>query len=315
MTATLLVLASVAAHAADEYPSRPIRFIIPFPPGGNTDVLGRLLGQKLTEAFGQQVVIDNRPGAGGTVGVSLAAKAAPDGYTIVMGTFGSVLVAGSLYKKLDYDPQRDLAPVVMVSEPPGLLVVNAASGMNSVHDLIARAKAHPGGMNYASSGAGTWNHLFSELFNAMAHVKIVHVPYRGAAPAITDLLGGRVQMMFSPFPPALPQVRSGKLKAIAVSTPKRSALLPEVPTVAESGVPGYAAAGWFAVMVPAKTPAAIVARLNQEINRALQSPDVKKSLAADGAEPAGGTVGDLARSIREDSAKWGKLIRELGVSL
>jgi tripartite-type tricarboxylate transporter receptor subunit TctC len=315
IVAALCAATPLATHAADAYPTRPIRFIIPFPPGGNTDVLGRLLGQKLTEAFGQQVVIDNRPGAGGTVGVSLATIAAPDGYTIVMGTFGSVLVAGSLYKKLDYDPQRDLAPVVMVSEPPGLLVVNAASGMNSVHDLIARAKAHPGGMNYASSGAGTWNHLFSELFNAMAHVKIVHVPYRGAAPAITDLLGGRVQMMFSPFPPALPQVRSGKLKAIAVSTPKRSALLPEVPTVAESGVPGYAAAGWFAVMVPAKTPAAIVARLNQEINRALQSPDVKKSLAADGAEPAGGTVGDLARSIREDSAKWGKLIRELGVSL
>lgn len=310
-----LALSSSAAGAAETYPTRPIRFIIPFTPGGNTDVLGRILGNKLTEAFGQQVVIDNRPGAGGTVGVEQATKATPDGYTIVMGTFGSVLVANSLYKKLAYDPQRDLAPVVLVSTPPGLLVVNPSLPVKSVQELIGYAQTNAGKLNYASSGSGTWNHLFGELFNSAARVKIVHVPYKGAAPAVTDLLGGQVQTMFTPFPPALPHVRSGRLRAIAVSTAKRSGLLPEIPTVAESGVPGYAAEGWFAVLAPAKTPPAIVKRLNGELNRALHMPDVKASLAADGAEPAGGTPEELALSIREGVAKWSRLIRDLGIGL
>ncbi len=301
--------------AAQTYPAKPIRFVIPFTPGGNTDVLGRLLGQKLTEAWGQQVVIDNRPGAGGTVGVEQTAKAAPDGYTIVMGTFGSVLVANSLYTKLGYDPQRDLAPVALVSTPPGLLVVNSNLPVTSVRELIAYAKQHAGKLNYASSGAATWNHLFGELFNAMAQISVTHVPYKGAAPAVTDLLGGQIQMMFAPFPPALPQVRSGRLRALAVSTARRSGLLPDIPTVSESGLPGYEAEGWFAVLAPAKTPPAIVERLNREINRALQLPDVKASLASDGAEPAGGTPEQLAESIRAGSAKWGKLIRVLGIRL
>jgi tripartite-type tricarboxylate transporter receptor subunit TctC len=303
----LLIAAALAAAgwtaagalAAESYPTRPIRFIIPFPPGGNTDVLGRVLGAKLTEALGQQIVIDNRPGAGGTLGVEQATKATPDGYTIVMGTFGSGLVANSLYKKLTYDPQRDLAPVVLVSTPPGLLVAHPSLPVKSVQDLIRYARAQEGRMNYASSGAGTWNHLFGELFNAMAKVNVVHVPYKGAAQAVTDVIGGQVQMMFSPFPPALPHVRSGRLRAVAVSGAQRSGLLPDVPTVAESGLPGYVAEGWFAVLAPARTPAAIVTRLNTELNRALQLPDVKASLAADGAEPAGGTPQELARSIRE----------------
>ncbi|MGE5524242.1 MAG: Bug family tripartite tricarboxylate transporter substrate binding protein [Rhodospirillaceae bacterium] len=315
LLAALFTLVPLAASAADSYPSRPVRFIIPFTPGGNTDVLGRLLGLKLTEAFGQQIVIDNRPGAGGTLGVEQAAKATPDGYTIVMGTFGSVLVANALYKRLAYDPQRDLAPVILVSTPPGLLVVTPSVPAKSVQDLVSYATANPGKLNYASSGAGTWNHLFGELFNAVAKVKMVHVPYKGAAPAVTDLIGGQVQTMFSPFPPALPQVRAGKLRALAVSTAQRSGLLPDLPTVAESGLPGYAAAGWFAVLAPARTPPAILNRLNTELNRALQLPDVKASLAADGAEPAGGTPDELARSIREGSAKWGKLIRDLGIAL
>jgi tripartite-type tricarboxylate transporter receptor subunit TctC len=303
------------AAVAQTYPVKPIRFIIPFTPGGNTDVLGRLLGQKLTEAWGQPVVIDNRAGAGGTVGVDQASKSAPDGYTIVMGTFGSVLVAKSLYKKLDYDPLRDLAPVVLVSTPPGLLVTNPQVPVKNVQELIAYARSFPGKLNYASSGNGTWNHLFGELFNSMAQAKTVHVPYKGAAPAVTDLLGGQVQMMFSPFPPALPQVRSGRLRALAVSTEKRSGLLPEIPTVAESGLSAYAAEGWFAVLAPAKTPSAIIGQLNRELNRALQLAEVKAALAADGAETAGGTPEELARSVREGSAKWGKLIRELGMSL
>ena len=312
--ATAAALCAGAA-VAQTYPAKAIRFIIPFTPGGNTDVLGRLLGQKLTETWGQPVVIDNRAGAGGTVGVDQASKAPPDGYTIVMGTFGSVLVANSLYKKLDYDPLRDLAPVVLVSTPPGLLVTHPLVPVKNVQELIAFARSHPGKLNYASSGSGTWNHLFGELFAAMAQAKIVHVPYKGAAPAVTDLLGGQVQMMFSPFPPALPQVKSGRLRALAVSSEKRSGLLPEIPTVSESGLPAYAAEGWFAVLAPAKTPPAIIGQLNRQLNRALQLPEVKASLAADGAEPAGGTPEQLARSIRDGSAKWGTLIRELGMSL
>ena len=315
-----VVLAALAACAAggvaaQNYPVKPIRFIIPFTPGGNTDVLGRILAQKMTESFGQQVVIDNRPGAGGTLGVEQTVRATPDGYTIVMGTFGGVLVANSLYTKLGYDPQRDLAPVALVSAPPGLLVVNPGVPVKSVQELITYARANDGKLNYGSSGAGTWNHLFGELFNAMAKTRLAHIPYKGAAPATTDLIGGQIQVMFSPFPPALPHMKANRLRALGVSTAKRSGLLPEIPTVAESGLPGYAAEGWFAVLAPAKTPQPVIDKLNAELNRALQLPDVKASLAADGAEPAGGTPQDLAKSIREGTQKWGKLIKELGVKL
>ena len=299
--------------AAQPYPAKPIRFIIPFPPAGNTDLLGRAIGQKLTEAWGQQVVIDNRAGAGGTVGVEQAAKAPPDGHTIVMGTFGSVLVAGSLYRKLAYDPQRDLAPVVLVSMPPGLLVVHPSLPVKNVKELVALARAHRAKLNYASSGAGTWNHLFGELFKAEAKIDMVHVPYKGGVPAATDLVGGHVEVMFAPFPAVLPHARGNRLRVLAVTGGTRSGLLPDVPTVTESGLPGYEAVGWFAVMAPAKTPPAVVLRLNQEINRILQLPDVRASLAADGAEPAGGTPEQLAESIRLGAAKWAKVIQALSI--
>jgi len=315
IAAAALAACAVGGAAAQNYPVRPIRFIIPFTPGGNTDVLGRILAQKMTESFGQQVVIDNRPGAGGTLGVEQTARATPDGYTIVMGTFGGVLVANSLYTNLGYDPQRDLAPVALVSAPPGLLVVNPGVPVKSVQELITYARANDGKLNYGSSGAGTWNHLFGELFNAMAKTRITHIPYKGAAPATTDLIGGQIQVMFSPFPPTLPHIKANRLRALGVSTAKRSGLLPDIPTVAESGLPGYAAEGWFAVLAPAKTPQPVIAKLNAELNRALELPDVKASLAADGAEPAGGTPQDLAKSIREGSQKWGKLIKDLGVKL
>jgi tripartite-type tricarboxylate transporter receptor subunit TctC len=315
IAAAALAACAAGGAAAQNYPVKPIRFIIPFTPGGNTDVLGRILAQKMTESFGQQVVIDNRPGAGGTLGVEQTARATPDGYTIVMGTFGGVLVANSLYTKLGYDPQRDLAPVALVSAPPGLLVVNPGVPVKSVQELITYARANDGKLNYGSSGAGTWNHLFGELFNAMAKTRITHIPYKGAAPATTDLIGGQIQVMFSPFPPALPHLKANRLRALGVSTARRSGLLPDIPTVAESGLPGYAAEGWFAVLAPAKTPQPVIDKLNAELNRALQLPDVKASLAADGAEPAGGTPQDLAKSIREGSQKWGRLIKELGVKL
>lgn len=314
--ALAVALALMAALAAAQgYPAKPVRFIVPYPPGGNTDVLARLIGQKLAESWGQQVIMDNRGGAAGTVGADLAAKAPPDGYTIVMGTFGNMLVANSLYKKLAYEPLRDFAPVVLVANPPGLLVVHPSLPVKDVRQLIALAKANPGKLNYASSGSGAWNHLFGELFKSMAKVTITHVPYRGGAPAVTDLLGGHVEVMFAPFPPALPQIKARKLRVLAVTTGKRSGLLPEVPTITENGLPGYEAEGWFAVLAPAKTPQPIVAQLNKEINRILQLPDVKAALAADGAEPAGGTPEQLAQSIRKNQEKWDRIIRALNIRL
>jgi tripartite-type tricarboxylate transporter receptor subunit TctC len=307
-----VALSSLEA-AGDAYPSKPIRFVVPYAPGGNTDILSRLIGQKLSEAWGQQVIIDNRPGAAGTVGAELVARAPADGYTIIMGSFGNIIVANSLYKNLKYDPLKDFAAVILVSLPPGVLVANPAVPVNNVKELIAYAKAYPGKLNYGSPGTGAWNHLFFELFDAAAGVTITHVPYKGIAPAVTDLLGGHVQLAMSAFPTALPHFKSGKLRALAVTSGRRSGLLPEVPTIAESGLSGYEAAGWFGVLAPYGTPKAVVARLNAEINRILDAPEVKASLTADGAEPEGGTPDRMAESARVGIAKWSKLIRELNL--
>ena len=303
--------AFAVAAAAQSYPTKPIRFVVPYAPGGNTDILSRLIGQKLTEAWGQQVIIDNRPGAGGTVGAEITAKAPPDGYTIVMGSFGNVIVANSLYKRLSYEPLKDLAPVVLVALPPGILVANPAVPAKNVKELIAYAKANPGKLNYGSPGTGAWNHLFVELLKKQAGIDVVHVPYKGIAPAVTDLLAGQVQLAMAAFPAAMPHVRSNRLRALAVTSAQRSGIAPDVPTIAESGVPGFDAAGWFAVLAPAGTPAPVIAKLNAEINRILALPEVKASLAADGAEPAGGTPGQAARSARDGIRKWSELIRSL----
>jgi tripartite-type tricarboxylate transporter receptor subunit TctC len=311
--ALMLALTLTTEVAAQDYPSKPIRFVVPYVPGGNTDILARLIGQKLNEAWKQQVIIDNRAGAAGTVGAELVARAPADGYTIIMGTFGNIIVANSLYKNLKYDPLKDFAPVALVSLPPGILVANPAVPVQNVRDLISYAKSNPGKLNYGSPGTGAWNHLFFELFNRSAGVFIVHVPYKGIAPAVVDLLGGQVQLAMSAFPTALPHVRSGKLRALAVTSAKRSGLLTDVPTVAESGLPGYEAAGWFGVLAPAGTPPTVIAKLNTEINRALELPEVKTSLASDGAEPAGGTPAQMAESARAGIAKWSKLIRELNL--
>ncbi len=313
--AAILVLALTLATtvSAQGYPSKPIRFVVPYAPGGNTDILARLLGQKLSEAWGQQVIIDNRPGAAGTVGAELVARAPADGYTLIMGSFGNIIVANSLYKNLKYDPFRDFASIALVSLPPGILVENPAVPAQNVRELIAYAKSNPGRLNYGSPGSGAWNHLFFELFNASAGISIVHVPYKGIAPAVVDLLGGQVQLAISAFPTALPHIRSGKLRALAVTSAKRSGLMTDVPTVAESGLAGYEAAGWFGVLAPAGTPPAVVTKLNTEINRILELPEIKASLASDGAEPAGGTPAQMTESARAASAKWSKLIRELNL--
>jgi len=313
--AAILVLALTLATTASAqgYPSKPIRFVVPYAPGGNTDILARLLGQKLSEAWGQQVIIDNRPGAAGTVGAELVARSPADGYTLIMGSFGNIIVANSLYKNLKYDPFKDFASIALVSLPPGILVENPAVPAQNVRELIAYAKSNPGRLNYGSPGAGAWNHLFFELFNASAGISIVHVPYKGIAPAVVDLLGGQVQLAISAFPTALPHIRSGKLRALAVTSAKRSGLMTDVPTVAESGLAGYEAAGWFGVLAPAGTPPAVVSKLNAEINRILELPEIKASLASDGAEPAGGTPVQMTESARAASAKWSKLIRELNL--
>lgn len=313
---TLTALLTVSGTAtAQNYPNRPVRFIVPFAPGGNTDLQGRLIAQKLSEAWAQQVVVDNRGGAGGTLAVDMAAKAAPDGYTLVLASFGNILVGPALYRKLPYDPVRDLAPVVLVSTPPGLLVVNPTLPAKDVQELIAYARSNPGRINYGSAGNGVWNHLFGELFKSMAKIEMTHVPYKGTAPAITDLIGGQLQMMMSPFPTALPHVKNGRLRALAVTDAKRSPVVPNIPTVAESGLPGYAAASWFALLAPAGTPQLIITKLNRDVNRILAEAAVRAVFVGDGSEPVGGTTEDLARSIREGMAKWGKLVRDLNVQL
>ncbi|MCX7138981.1 MAG: tripartite tricarboxylate transporter substrate binding protein [Proteobacteria bacterium] len=309
----MLALTLAESSAAQGYPVKPIRFVVPYAPGGNTDILSSLLGQKLNEAWRQQVIIDNRPGAAGTVGAELVARAPADGYTLIMGSFGNIIVANSLYKNLTYDPLKDFAPVALVSLPPGVLVEHPAVPAQNVRELIAYAKSNPGRLNYGSPGSGAWNHLFFELFKTSAGVSIVHVPYKGIAPAVVDLLGGQVQLAMSAFPTALPHVRSGKLRALAGTSAKRSGLMTDVPTIAESGLPGYEAAGWFGVLAPAGTPPSVVTKLNTEINRILELPEVKASLASDGAEPAGGSPAQMADSARAASIKWGKIIRELNI--
>ncbi len=314
VAASIVLLAAPVAGAAD-YPTRPVRFIVPFAPGGNTDVQGRLIAMKLSERWKQQVVVDNRAGAGGTLGVEILAKAPADGYTLALASFGNILVGPSLFPKLPYDPLKDLAPVVLVSQPPGLLVVNPGLPVKNVTELIAYGKANPGKLNYGSAGNGTWNHLFAEHFKALTGVQMTHIPYKGANLAVTDVMSGQIQLSFAPFPAALPQIKGNRLRVLGVTSMQRSPVLPDVPTVAESGLPGYSAATWFAMLAPANTPKPLIDRINRDANAVLALPEVKAAFAADGTEPAGGTPEQLRESMRSGIAQWGKLVRELGIRL
>jgi tripartite-type tricarboxylate transporter receptor subunit TctC len=307
---------AVPAHAqAPAYPTKPIRLVVPFPPGGATDLLARDVGQKLTEAWGQSVVVDNRPGAGGNIGTELVAKAAPDGYTLEMGTVGTHAINASLYAKLPYDHVKDFVPVILVAGVPNVLVVNPSVPANTVAELIAYAKANPGKLNFASSGAGTSIHLSGELFKVMAGVQMTHIPYKGSAPAVQDLIGGQVQLMFDNLPPSLPQIKAGKLRALAVTSAARAPALPDVPTLAESGLPGFEASSWFGVLAPAGTPPAIVAKLNAEIAKWLATPEAKEKLSKQGANAAGGTPEDFAKHIAVETAKWAKVVKESGAKV
>ena len=310
-----LAVAGGALAQAPSYPSKPIRLVVPFPPGGTTDILAREVAQKLTDAWGQSVVVDNRPGAGGNIGAELVAKAAPDGYTLLMGTVGTHAINSSLYAKLPYDHVKDFAPVILVADVPNVLVVNPALPVNSVAELIAYAKSNPGKLNFASSGNGTSIHLSGELLKTMAGVQMVHVPYKGSAPALTDLVGGQVQLMFDNLPSSLPQIKAGKLRAIAVTSATRAAALPDVPTVAEAGLPGFEATSWFGVLAPAGTPQAIVAKLNVEIARWLATPEAQERLRGQGANAAGGSPEDFAKHIAAETAKWAKVVKESGAKI
>lgn len=299
-------------HAEDKFPSKPITIIVPFSAGGTTDILARIVGVKLGETTGQTVIIDNRPGAGGNIGSSMVSKAKPDGYTLLMGTVGTHAINQTLYPKLNFDPIKDFAPLTRVANLPNLLVVHPSVPVKTVQDLISYAKANPGKLNFGSSGNGSSIHLSGELFKNMTGVDMQHVPYKGSAPAVTDLLGGQISMMFDNMPSAIQHVKSGKLRPIAVTTAKRSPALPNVPTIAEAGVKGYEATSWFGLLAPAGTPPAVVNRLNADLVKILAMPDVKKQMAEQGADAYSETPAAFAGFIKSETAKWAKVVKASG---
>ena len=302
--AGLALAAFCSAAAAQTYPVKTVRMVVGYPPGGPTDLIARIVSQKLSESWGQQVIVDNRPGASGMIG------AAPDGYTLLMVPV-TYAVTPSLYPKMTYDAVKDLAPVAQVAAAPFILVVHPTLPVKTVKDLIALARSKPGQLNYASASTGGMPHLAGELFNTMTGVKMIHIPYKGAAPATTDLLAGQVSLMFNNMLSAMPQVKSGRLRAIAVTSTKRSAAVPELPAIAET-VPGYEASGWYAALAPAATPRELIARINNDMNRIMKMPDVMQRLAGDGVEAVGTTPEQFGSYLRQEIAKWGKVVQASG---
>ena len=299
---------------AEDYPNKPIRFVVPFPPGGSADILARTVGDKLAAALRQPVVVENKPGAGGIVGAETVAKSAPDGYTLLFANT-NIAINPSLYRSLPYDTEKAFLPVVQLVSVPNLLLVAEDVPVNSVADLIALAKAKPGTLNYASAGNGTFPHLAIELFKLQAGVSLMHVPYKGAAPALNALLAKEVQVLSNDLLNALPLVKAGKIKALAITGNVRSATIPEIPTMAEAGLKNYAAVGWQGVMVPAGTPAAIVARLNSEINKALKDVGLRDRLSAQGLEVVGGTAQQFAEFVRRDTERWRSAVDASGAKI
>ena len=303
---------NASAQGAATYPTKPIKIVVPFPPGGATDILARAIGAELQKAFGQTVLIENKAGAGGNPGADMVAKSPPDGYTLVMATVGTHGINMSLYSKMPYDAVKDFEPVVLVAGVPNLLVVHPSVNARTVKELTALAKAQPGKLNVASSGNGTSIHLAAELYKQMAGVDILHVPYKGSAPAVADLLGGQVQMMFDNMPVSLPHAKAGKLRALAVTSLKRSPALPDVPTMDEEGLKGFDATSWFGLLAPAGTPKDIVAKLNAASVAALATPDMRERLAAQGADPVGNTPEQFAAFIKAEIEKWAKIVKTSG---
>jgi tripartite-type tricarboxylate transporter receptor subunit TctC len=314
LSATLLVaLAAAAAPAwAQDYPNRPITLIVPFPPGGSTTIVGRIIADKMSEALGQQIIVDNRAGAGGTVGSKAAAKSAPDGYTILLGYTGTLAIGPSLYANVGYDPRRDFAPIGRIGTAPNTLVVHPSFQVRSVAELIAHAKANPGKVNYGSAGIGTVSHVCGEYFATAAGIKLIHIPYKGTGPVITDLLGGHIPMAFAPIPATHENAKNGNLRMLAVTSTVRSTLAPEVPTIAESGVTGFEAVLRYGLVAPAGTPRAIVDRLNKELKAALASDDLRRRLAIEGAEPLPSTPEEYGADIDREETQWAKVVKASG---
>ena len=310
-----LVLAVFAANAAaqEKYPARPIRIIVAYTPAGTTDILARLIAQKMTESWGQPVIVENRPGANGNIGTEIAARATPDGYTITMGTAATHSINNTLYPKLSWHAQKDFEQISLVATVPNLLVVNNALPVKSVKDLIAYAKANPGKLSFGSPGIGATAHLSMELFQTLTGTKMVHVPYKGSAGVLTDVTAGQIQLAMDNIPVYLPQAKAGKIRALAVSAAQRVPAAPEIPTVAEAGVPGFEALSWFGLLAPAKTPKPIVDTLSAETQRILKLPDVSERIVGLGAQPVGGTPKEYAAFIQSEIVKWAKVIRDAGV--
>ena len=304
--------AAMPAALGQAYPTKPVRMIAASSPGSAVDIVARIVAQKLGEQLGQQVVVDNRAGAGGNLGAELAAKAAPDGYTLFMGTPAHAINTG-LYRKLNYDLIRDFSPVTQVTSGQYVVVVHPSLPAKSIRELIALARGKPGQLNYASAGSGNATHLAGELFASATRIKLVHVPYKGSGPAVTDLVGGQVQLMFANLVAALPQVKTGRIRALAVTGQTRAAAAPELPTVIEAGVPGYVVTSWFGVLVPAATPRELIMKLNAELARTMSAPDVRDRLAADGAEPTTGTPEQFGAFVRAEITRWTKVVKDAGI--
>ena len=309
-----LVACAGTASAQSTYPAKAIRYVVPFPAGGPLDIVARALGQELNKSWNQPIIIDNRPGAGGNIGADLVAKAPADGYTILMGAVSTHAINVTLYSKLPYDPVRDFAPVTLITSVPNVLVVHPSVPAISVKELIALAKAKPGQLNFASGSTGSAGHLAGELFKTMAGVNMVHIPYKGAAPAVVDLLGGHVSLMFDNMSSALPNIKSGRVRALAVTTLKRSPLLPQLPTISEAGLRGFDISTWFGIFAPAGTPPDIVARLNTETVRILNTREMKERLLALGAEPAGNKPDEFAAFVRLEIQKYARVVKASGAT-
>ena len=308
-------LLSLPVQAATAFPNKPIRIIVAYTPAGTTDILARAIGQKMSETWGQPVIIDNRAGAAGNIGTEVAARATPDGHTLLMGTAGTHGINVSLYRKLSWHPVNDFAPVSLSAMVPNIMVVNNALPVKNVREFVAHVKANPGKLSYGSPGNGSTAHLSMELFKSMTGSTIVHIPYKGSAGVLTDVMGGQIAVTIDNMPPYIPQVKAGKIRALAVSTGKRSSAMPDLPTIAEAGVPGYEAGAWFGLLAPAGTPKPIVAQLSAESARILKLPDISKRISELGAEPVGSTPEQFAELIKTEIAKWAKVIKDANVEL
>ncbi len=311
LVCTWLALSAETAAAAD-FPDKAVRFVVGFTPGGPSDLVGRLLGQKLAELWGQQVVIDNRGGAGGNIAAEIVAKSPGDGYTLLLGNNSILATNAALYGKLAYDAVKDFAPVILVASQPNILVVHPSLPVKTIKELVALAKSKPGQLNYASSGSGAAAHLSGELFKAMTKVDMVHIPYKGAGPALNDVLAGQDQLMFATALSVVPHIRSGRLRALGVTTAARMKSMPELPTIAEAGVPGFEATTWHGIVMPANTPVALVSRVNADVAKVLQMPDIRDRFAALGGEIIGGTPDEFAAYIKKEIPKWTKVVKDSG---